>query len=47
MKINRDRLRQWVNFVAILSAFGINIWANIAPWRRKHRVRVMRGSERL
>lgn len=33
MKINQNRLRQWVNLVAILSAFGINVWANIAPWR--------------
>ncbi|MBE9221277.1 tryptophan-rich sensory protein [Cyanobacterium stanieri LEGE 03274] len=33
MKIDQDRLRQWVNFLAILSAFGINIWANIAPWK--------------
>ena len=31
MKVNQDRLRQWVNLVAILSAFGINIWANVAP----------------
>ena len=31
MKVNQDRLRQWVNFLAILSAFGINVWANIAP----------------
>ena len=31
MKVNQDGLRQWVNFLAILAAFGINVWANIAP----------------
>ncbi|MGY6528345.1 MAG: tryptophan-rich sensory protein [Cyanobacterium sp.] len=31
MKVNQDRLRQWVNFIAIVAAFAINIWANIAP----------------
>jgi len=33
MKVNQDGLRQWVNFIAIIAAFGINVWANIAPWR--------------
>ena len=33
MKVNQDRLRQWINFLAILAAFGINVWANIAPWK--------------
>lgn len=32
MKVNQDRLRQWVNFIAILSAFGLNVLANIVPW---------------
>jgi hypothetical protein len=31
MKINQERLRQWVNLLAILAAFATNIWANIAP----------------
>lgn len=31
MKINQDRLRQWVNLLAILAAFATNILANIAP----------------
>jgi hypothetical protein len=31
MKVNQDGLRQWVNFLSILSAFGINVWANVAP----------------
>ncbi len=31
MKVNQDGLRQWVNFLAILAAFGINVWANVAP----------------
>lgn len=31
MRIHNNRLRQWVNLLAILSAFGTNIWANIAP----------------
>lgn len=26
-----DLLRQWVNLIAILAAFGINVYANIAP----------------
>ena len=31
MKVNQDWLRQWVNFLAILAAFGTNVWANVAP----------------
>lgn len=31
MKVNQDSLRGWVNFLAVLAAFGTNIWANIAP----------------
>ncbi len=31
MKVNQDWLRGWVNCLAILAAFGTNIWANIAP----------------
>ena len=31
MKINQDELRRWVNFFAILAAFGTNVLANIAP----------------
>jgi hypothetical protein len=31
MKINQDGLRQWANFLAILAAFGTNLWANVAP----------------
>ncbi len=29
--INRDILRQFLNLSAILAAFGINVWANVAP----------------
>ena len=32
MKINRDLMRQWVNFAAIIAAFGTNVLANIAPF---------------
>ncbi|MEC4984804.1 MAG: tryptophan-rich sensory protein [Oscillatoria sp. PMC 1068.18] len=31
MKFDRDLLRQIFNLTAIISAFGINIWANLAP----------------
>lgn len=31
MEINRDRVRQWVNFVAIIAAFSTNVLANVAP----------------
>ncbi|HAC63489.1 MAG TPA: hypothetical protein DCF68_08090 [Cyanothece sp. UBA12306] len=31
MKINQDLMRQWINLVAIMAAFGTNILANIAP----------------
>lgn len=29
--LNQDRIRQFLNLAAILAAFGINVWANIAP----------------
>jgi hypothetical protein len=29
--LDRDRLRQFLNLAAILAAFGINVWANVAP----------------
>jgi hypothetical protein len=29
--LDRDILRQFLNLTAILAAFGINVWANIAP----------------
>lgn len=31
MLLNRDSLRQWANFMAIVSAFVTNVLANIAP----------------
>lgn len=31
MKLDRDVIRQWVNFLAIFSAFGVNIYSNLAP----------------
>ncbi len=31
MKLNRDLIRQVVTFIAILSAFGMNVLANVAP----------------
>ncbi len=31
MEINRDWVRQWVNFVAIIAAFSTNVLANVAP----------------
>ncbi|MEC4895593.1 MAG: tryptophan-rich sensory protein [Oscillatoria sp. PMC 1051.18] len=31
MKFNRDLVRQIFNLTSILGAFGINIWANLAP----------------
>lgn len=31
MNINREKFRQWINFLLILTAFGTNVWANIAP----------------
>jgi hypothetical protein len=31
MKVDRDAIRQWSNLVAILTAFGANILANINP----------------
>ncbi|WP_041238190.1 tryptophan-rich sensory protein [Gloeothece citriformis] len=31
MKLDRDTLRQWINFIAIFSAFGMNIYSNLAP----------------
>ena len=31
MKLNKDILRQWVNLIAILTAFATNVLANIAP----------------
>jgi hypothetical protein len=31
MKVNQDYLRGWVNFLAVLAAFGTNVWANVAP----------------
>ena len=31
MEVNQDWLRKWVNFLAILAAFGTNVWANVAP----------------
>ncbi|MBE9127159.1 MULTISPECIES: tryptophan-rich sensory protein [unclassified Coleofasciculus] len=29
--LNQDVLRQFLNLFAILAAFGINVWANVAP----------------
>lgn len=31
MKLNSDILRQFTNLVAIVAAFGTNVYANIAP----------------
>jgi hypothetical protein len=30
-RFNLDMLRQWVNLIAILAAFGINIYTNLSP----------------
>lgn len=29
--LDRDKLRQFLNLAAILAAFGMNVWANVAP----------------
>ena len=31
MKQHQDLIRQWANFIAIIGAFGTNVWANVAP----------------
>lgn len=31
MKLDLDILRQWVNLTAILAAFGVNVYSNLAP----------------
>ncbi|WP_013323135.1 tryptophan-rich sensory protein [Gloeothece verrucosa] len=31
MKLDRDIIRQWANFTAILAAFGVNVYSNLSP----------------